>query len=232
MRVTPIDRIHTSAVYLIVGVMSFAHLGGNCLAGDDDDEGFEFWNTTGASFDLDNNWSVCVSELLKLGNDARELTYHYTDLGFIYQGLADWLDLGLNYRLAYSKDSDGQWSQENRPHVNLTVESRLGDIDLSDRSRFEYRDRQNDPDLWRYANKLALELPYEFTKWKLRPYFADQVYIKLDGSGFDGNKIYSGFSFTPSANTSGGFYYARGSNKTDGKWSDTNILWLQLRFYF
>lgn len=186
----------------------------------------------GASFDIEKNWKVRVDELFKLGDDARKLTYHHTDLGFIYQGFADWVDLGLNYRQVFTKDSSGHWCQENRPHVNVTVKSRLGDIDLADRSRLEYRDRENARDMWRYTNKLTIKLPHEFTKWKLRPYFADQVYMDLDGCTFDRNKVYSGLSFEPSTKTSGGLYYVWDSDKTDGKWTDTNILWLQLRFYF
>ncbi|HEC02413.1 MAG TPA: DUF2490 domain-containing protein [Phycisphaerales bacterium] len=227
MRVRPITGLHRTAAHLIVAIVFAAPFGRDCLAGD-----FEFWNTTGACFDLDKDWRVRVDELLKLGKDAGELTYHHTDLGFVYQGLADWLDLGLHYRQVFDKDDELGWCRENRPHVNLTVKSRLADIDISDRSRFEYRDKECDPDVWRYTNKLTVRLPHEFTKWKLRPYLADHVYINLEGQAFDGNKIYSGFSFQPSANTRGALYYVWDTDKTDGKWTSTNILWVQLRFYF
>lgn len=230
MRVKPIGRIHRRTAYLTVAILFAAHPGGKCFA--DDIGKFEYWTTAGASFDLDENWSVRVSELLKMGNDAGELTYHHTDLGFVYHGLADWVDLGLNYRQVFDKDDARNWRRENRPHVNVTVKSRLADIDVSDRSRLEYRDKENDPDVWRYTNKLTIRLPCEFTKWKLRPYLADHVYINLEGQAFDGNKVYSGFSFEPSANTRGGLYYVWDTDKSDGKWTSTNILWLQLRFYF
>jgi len=229
-RVNPIPGVHKGAAYAVAMIVCAALFGGKCLA--ENGGGFEFWSTTGVSFDLDSKWKVCIDELLKVGHDPRQLSYQYTDLGFVYGGLADWLDLGLNYRQAHTKDCDGHWYRENRPHVNLTVKSRLGDIDLADRSRLEYRDRQLDPDIWRYANKLTIRLPHEFLKWKFQPYLADQVYINLTDSAFDGNKVYSGFTFKSSARTSGAFYYAWNSDKTDGKWTSTNILWLQLRIHF
>jgi len=232
MRVKSTGRLYRAEAYFIVAVMSVAHLGGRCLANYEGEGGFEFWTTAGTSFDLKNNWRVCVDELLKMGDEAQRFTYQHTDLGFVYEGLADWVDIGLNYRHTFKRSGSSDWRRERRPHVNVTVKGQLGEIDLYDRSRLEYRNKEQERDQWRYTNKLTITLPYELTKWKLRPRFADQVYIDLDGPGFDRNKVYSGLSFEPSANTAGGFYYVWDSDKTDGIWTNTNILWFQLRFYF
>lgn len=175
---------------------------------------------------------VRIEDLLKMGNDGRTFTYSHTDLGFVYQGFADWVDLGFNYRHVFKRYGSGDWYRERRPHVNVTLKSRLGKIGISDRSRLEYRDKDYARDQWRYANKLTLKLPYEFTKWKLRPCFADQAYIDLDGCVFNKNKVYSGFSFEPSESVSGALQYVWDSEEIYGRWVNTNILWLQLRFYF
>lgn len=224
--------MYRTAAYFIVVVMSAAHLDGRCLANGEGEGGFEYWTITGASFNLQKNWTVRVDELLKLGDEATRFTYHHTDLGFVYHGLANWVDLGLHYRHAFKRDRSTDWLQERRPHVDLTTKSQLGDIELYDRSRIEYRDKEAARDMWRYTNKLTVKLPHEFTKWKLRPCIADQVYIDLTGGDFDRNKIYSGFSFEPSGNTLGAILYVWDSDKTDGKWTNTNILWFQLKFYF
>ena len=230
MRVKPISRLQKPVAYFFVGLILAAHLGGECLA--DDIGEFEYWTTAGASFDIEKNWRVCVDELLKLGDDGRKFTYHHTDLGFVYQGLADWVDLGFNYRHAFGRYGPSDWRQERRPHVNVTFKSRLGEIEISDRSRLEYRDKDYARDQWRYTNKLTLKLPCEFTKWKMRPCFADQVYIDLDGYVLSKNKVYSGFSFELSEDVVGALHYVWDSDRTYGKWRNTNILWLQLRFYF
>jgi len=230
MRVRPIGRLYRRAVYFTVAILFAAHPGDKCFA--DDIGKFEYWTTAGASFDLDENWSVRVSELLKLGNDARKFTYHHTDLGFVYHGLADWVDLGLHYRHALKRYGSSDWHRERRPHVDVTFKSQLGEIEISDRSRLEFRDKDYARDQWRYTNKLTLRLPYEFTKWKLRPCFADQAYIDLDGCDLNKNKVYSGFSFEPSESFVGVLQYVWDSDKTYGRWVNTNILWLQLKFYF
>ena len=230
MRAKPISRLQKPVVYPFVVLILVAHFCSECSADDIGD--FEYWTTAGASFDIEKNWRVSVDELLKLGDDGERFTYHHTDLGFIYQGLADWVDLGFNYRHAFGRYGPSDWRRERRPHVNVTFKGLLGEIDLSDRSRFEYRDKDYAKDQWRYTNKLTLKLPWEFTKWKMRPYFADQVYIDLDGYVLNKNKVYSGFSFDLSEDLTGRLLYVWDSDRTFGNWRNTNILWLQLRFHF
>lgn len=232
MRAKPAAGSIRGTVKLIVVIVLAAQLGGRCFANGEGEGGFEYWSITGASFDIENYWTVRIDELLKLGDESRKFTYHHTDLGFIYQGLADWVDLGFHYRHAFRRDGSSGWLQERRPHLNVTVKSKPGEFDLSDRSRLEYRNKEQARDQWRYTNKLMIKLPYELTKWKLRPCFADQVYIDLDGPAFDRNKVYSGFVFEPTGSTAGGLFYVWDSDKTDGKWTNTNILWFQLKFHF
>ena len=194
--------------------------GESCFAFADGD--VQFWHTSCADFDINNDWTVTVQEHLKLGHDAGHLYLHNTDLGFVYKGLTDWIDLGLNYKLSFRKDDDGHWSRENRPHLNITLNGQLGAFGFSDRSRFEFRDRENREDLWRYVHRLKVTLPCEFTKFKFRPYFADQVYLNLEGQTFEKNRIYSGVTFELTKNLETEFYYVWQSRKLEGQWTELN----------
>ena len=202
----------------------------HCYAFADGD--VQFWQTIGASFDIDKNWTVEVEEHLKLGHAAGHLYLHQTDLGFVYKGLADWIDLGFNYKQGYRKDDDGHWQRENRPHVNITFNGRFGSLDFSDRSRFEYRDREGTEDLWRYVHRLEVELPFELTKFKFRPYIADQVYLNLEGQTFEKNRIYTGVTFELTKNIESEFYYVWESKKSDGQWKELNALGFQIEILF
>ena len=128
-----------------------------------EDEGFQFWTTASASFDNDKNWKGKFEQEFRLGDDGGNLYYQHSDLGFTYTSLAKWIELGLNYRQIFEKDSRGEWMQENQPHFNITLKTQLFDLDLSNRSRFEYRDRENKDDLWRYRNKVTVKFPLELT---------------------------------------------------------------------
>jgi len=221
---------HRTARLILAALLIGVFTGSACFAFDEGD--FQFWDTTSVSFHIHQNWKVAVEEGFKLGHDAGNLYYHYTDLGFIYSGAADWIDLGFNYKQAFSKDDDGHWCWENRPHFNITVKGKLWDIGLDDKSRFEYRDREVDEDLWRYTNQLTAKLPFELTRFKLRPYVADKVYLNFEGKAFEKNRLYTGVTFNLRKNMDGGVYYVWQWGKSDGKWSDLNALGLQLKFPF
>jgi len=208
----------------------FIYHSGSCFASTDGD--FQFWNTVGISFNVNKDFSGAVEEQFKLGDDAGHLYYHHTDLGFTYKSLADWIDIGFNYKQAFVEQSDGNWSRENRPHFNITFKGRLGSLAFSDRSRFEYRDLQYSDDLWRYVHKLEVDPPFEFTQYKFRPYIADQVYINMDGSGFEKNRIYVGVNFELSEDFESELYYVWQWRELNGRWQEMNALGLQLQFRF
>jgi hypothetical protein len=213
-----------------VVLSSFAHHNGSCFASTDGD--FQFWSTVGASFKVNKDWSAAVEEQLKFGNDAGHLYYHHTDLGFTYKNFADWIDIGFNYKQVYLERSDGHWSRENRPHFNITFKGQLGSLDFSDRSRFEYRDKEYGDDLWRYVNKLEVNLPYELTRFMLRPYIADQIYINMDGSGFEKNRVYAGVNFELYEDIESELYYMRQWSESLGRWEELNALGLDIKFRF
>jgi len=91
-----------------------------------DDGDFQYWSTAGASLDIDKDWKFTFSEELRYGDDAGHLYYHHSDVGVVYKSLADWIDLGVNYRHAFGKDSKGEWRRINGPHFNITIEKTKG----------------------------------------------------------------------------------------------------------
>ena len=206
-------------------------LSGPCFAFDDGD--FQYWSTADGSFDINKDWKCSFEEEFRFGDDAGELYYHHSDLGFVYKGFAEWIDLGFNYRQVFERtDSEGEWTQENRPHLNVTLKGRLFGLSVSDRSRFEYRDREDKGDLWRYRNKVTVKLPLELTELKLKPYLADEVFVPLDDDNITKNRVYAGVSFKVLENMTGEVFYLWQSSRSAGDWNDTNVLGTRLKFRF
>ena len=201
-----------------------------CFAYDDGD--LQYWSTASASFDIDKDWKFTFKEEFRFKESGGHLYHHYSDFGFVYKSFADWIDIGVNYRQVFEEDSKGKWREENRPHLNVTLKGKLFDLDLSDRSRLEYRDRENKKDVWRYRNKFMMKIPLEFTKLKLQPYLADEVFINLDKEGYNRNRLYSGVAFKLSKNVKGEIYYLWQSSRSGGGWKEINVLGTQLKFYF
>jgi len=201
-----------------------------CFAGGNRD--FQFWSTAGASANLSKNWVATFEEEFRFGDDAEYLYYHHSDLGFVYRGLADWLSVGFNYRQIFEEDSTGEWRYENRPHLNATLTGRFLGLDVSDRSRLEYRDREIQQDMWQYRNKITARLPVELTPIKLQPYFAEEVFLNLEGEAFCRNRFYAGFSTNFTKKIQGEVYYLLQSTKSGNNWNDINVLGIALRIAF
>jgi len=215
-------------VSLAITIITLALSGEFCFASGD----FEYWATAGASLNINKDWGCTFEEELRFKDGGGEFYYHHSDLGVVYKGLASWIDLGVNFRKVYSKDSAGEWTQEDRPHLNATLKGKFFDINVSDRSRLEYRDRESEKDDWRYRNKVTVKLPVELTRIKLQPYLAEEVFINLDEGIFNRNRMYIGLSINLSKKLKGDIYYLWQTSKSNGKWGDINAIGLGLKFYF
>ncbi len=217
-------------VYFAVMATTIVLAGEICFAADDGD--FQYWSSADFSFDIDKDWKFKFQEEFRLGESGGRLYRHHSDAGFVYTGFADWIDLGFNYRQVFEKDSEGEWRQENRPHLNVTLKGKLLGLDVSDRSRIEYRDRENKEDVWRYRNKVTVKLPFELTEFKLKPYLADEVFITLNDDNVDRNRLYAGVSFKLAKNLKGDVFYMWQSSRSSSSWTDINVLGTALKFSF
>jgi hypothetical protein len=204
---------------------------GTVLAFDDDD--FQYWTSAGASAKINKDWNAEFTEEFRFGNHGGNLYYQQSDLGFVYSGIADWIDIGLNFGLVFEKDDKtDRWHRENRPHVNLTFKWKMWGLSLSDRNRFEYRDRENAKDLWRYRNKFTVKLPWKLTAWKLQPYVADEVFINLDNEHFNRNRFSVGVSAPLGEKLSADIYYMLQSSRKHSDYTDYHILGTAFKFKF
>ena len=219
------------ACFIVVLVCSYI-LNAPCFAFED--EGFQFWASTSTSLDISQNWAAMFHRELKLGDDGGTFYYQHSELGAMYKGLAEWLEVGFNYRQIFERDDENVWKLENRPHFNITLKGRLSDFDLSNRSRFEYRIMEDEDDLWRYKDKVTVKLPYEFTGLKLKPYVANEVFITLDDYVYNVNRLYSGitFDFLLFKKIQADVFYAWQSSKSSSGWKDIHALGTSLKILF
>jgi hypothetical protein len=231
MKEEPVSKLSKNTI-LFLSSLIFAGLSSDpCFAFDDGD--FQWWTSAGASVDINKDWKCTFEEEFRLGDDAGELYYHHSDLGFVYGSMADWIDLGFNYRLVFARaDSESEWKQENRPHLNVTLKGKLFGLGVSSRSRFEYRDREDQEDHWRYRNKFTVKVPIELTGLKLKPYVADEVFVPLNDDNISTNRFYAGLNFDVLEDITGEIFYLWQSSRAPGDWKDFNVLGTRLKLRF
>jgi len=222
-------RVRNQACFVVTAI-TVVLISGVCFASDDGD--FQYWNTTDISFDVNNNWKVTFQEELRFGESGRRLYYQHYEPGLTYSGLAKWIDLGFNYRQVIERDSKGKWKLEDQPNLNVTLKGKMFGLDVSDKSRIEYRILEDRKDVWRYRNKFTVKLPFELTELKLQPYVADEIFVPLDDVDINTNRLYAGVPFKLTKNIGCDIYYLWQSTKSNGGWTDVDVLGTALKFSF
>ena len=213
---------------LLITTMLIVSMSNSCFAFDDGD--FQYWNTESISWKINEDWKMKVEEEFRFGNDVSNFYYQHSDLGLAYYGIAEWLDIGVNYRLVFA-EKDDDWSYENRPHINTILKFDFNDFNFSTRNRFEYRDKENKGSGWRYKNKFTVKLP-KFTQSEIQPYVADEIFVDFDEEGLNRNRLYGGIELKVFDNLKGDIFYLWQSSEADDEWTDYHILGTKLKLSF
>ena len=196
-----------------------------------DDGDFQYWNSESLSVEINKDWKINLEEEWRFGDNAGNFYYQHSDLGLTYSGFAKWFDLGMNYRHIFEEESS-KWRLENRPHLNVTFKWDLFDFSFNNRGRFEYRNREDAEDYWRYRNKFTIKLPFKLTTFEIQPYIADEIYYDFDQDSFNRNRLYGGFNFKLFKYLKADIFYLWQSSEENDKWRDLNILGTKLKIFF
>jgi hypothetical protein len=205
-------------------------VGGSCFASTDANA--EYWQGIGLDFNIDTDWKITFREELKLGRSGDDPYTHNTDVGLVYKGFADWLDVSLNFKKEYERDSSGKFRRENRPHINLMLKGELCGLKVGDRARFEFRDKEKTEDLWRFRNKFTINLPFKLTEFDLQPYISDEIFMNLGENNINQNRFVTGLSFMLSENVKTNYYMYKSSKSSSNGWIDTNVIGTSFVFVF
>ena len=214
-------------LFLTAILLSGCHLG--AFAFDNGD--FQYWSAASASFKPGEKLTAKIEEQFNFGDNAGDFFYQHLDIGFAYSGLAHWLEAGINYRQIF-EEKNGDWKKENRPHASITLKWEKFDAKFSNRFRFEYRDKEDSKDTWRFRNKFIINAPWLVTGLKIRPYLADEIYYDFEAQALNRNSIFAGFNLAPFDKFNAEIYYALQKTKSDNKWTSVNILGTKLKLYF
>lgn len=194
------------------------------------DGDFQYWNVESITWKAAENLKMELEEEFRFGNELKDFYYQHTDIGATYSGLADWLDIGINYRLIF-QEKNNKWNYENIPHLNTTLKLDVCDFNFSTRNRFEYRDKENAGPIWRYRNKFTMKLP-KFTQLEIQPYITDEIFVDFEEGKLNCNRLSGGISLELWKNLSGEIFYVWQSSESGDDWIDYNVLGTKLKLSF
>jgi hypothetical protein len=121
---------------------------------------------------------------LQLGN--AKLNKTFTELGAQYR-LTSWLSAGTVYSTVVARDGN-VWSLEHRPYVDVIASTSLFSLDLSLRSKVEYRVEGEDSSF-----RVRKELRVQFSEIPTTPFIANEVFVSTSGD-IERNTISIGLS--------------------------------------
>ena len=220
--------------FLLATLICSILIGSKCLAVKRNGN-LEYWHTTAVSVDLDreNKWGGYVSQESKFGRDNGNPYLYNVDMGIVYRGLADWLDVGLSFKKEYEQDSSGKFRHENRPHLNFTLKGKIFGLDTSNRMRFEYRDREHKRRRYRFRNKTTVKIPCRgMLDLGLQPFIAEEWFMNMEDGRTNQNRLYAGLSWKLAEHVKGSIWHMWKASRGSSGWVNTNVIGTDLKFPF
>jgi hypothetical protein len=204
------------------------------------DNDFQTWNNIGVTYKLDEKWRASLNGEVRLAEDSSDSIYNHIETGVQYQGATKWINYGLYYRYIQNELKDGASETEHRPHFDIKLkwnEDRLlkfkeGVWGVSNRLRFEYRDREIREDMWRVRNKIKVLSPNKFTKWEIRPFMSYEILLPMESGADHQNRSEFGIEFNLGKHVQAETAFLWVYDKGDFNWGNALSLETKIKFIF
>ncbi len=207
----------------------------------------QLWLTFGAGGKFTNRITGSITEQFRYGDDCGEL--YYTETAFLLAWDAnDRLALGAGFNESQDRktktlyDADGSevlntyWQYEHQPAAEITFKGKTAGWKLEDRTRVEYRMKEDTQDYFRYRNRVRLIAPWKWTAMNINPraYYEVNLSDLPDGADwvFDRQRLYAGVTLSLIDHVTGELYFLKQYDWTSGDWREYNVLGISLNASF
>ncbi len=211
---------------MICGLMLLGNLYARELNSDGDLQGLYTIGISSSSM----GWKLRYEDEMRSGNDWHKFYYNHMDIG-LGRTLCPWFDASINYRQV-DEIKNGEWTKENRPHINGTLKWKIGSWAFTDRNRMEFRDFESRHDKWRYRNRVTTYFPVTFLEDGIRPYFSNEMFVDLHGDGLLTDRSYIGFEWKAFEWLKTDAAYFWNSSYKDSEWCEFHVIQLKCDLMF
>ncbi|MCH7613656.1 MAG: DUF2490 domain-containing protein [Candidatus Marinimicrobia bacterium] len=188
----------------------------------------ELWQAAKVSKHLNDTYTLSVESDFRSFNMGEQLKYYHGDIGISFPLIAN-VKLSINFREVFELKNE-TWKQEHRPHGTLSTKMKLGKLDISARTRFEYRMKQDKNPVIRNREMITVKFGKGFTPLKLVPYAADEIFYDFEESELNRNRFYVGFEIKSISFMKAIVYYLQQNDLKDDEWKPTNIVGMKFSF--
>lgn len=201
---------------------------------------FQFWLGATTAVDLAKQWKATVGAQTRR-DDQGDLVRYHSDIGVVYKGFAEWLDVGMNYRAMFTRAIGDEWKNANRGYLNVTARSRLMGIAFSDRVRLEYSDFEGFGDFGTFRNKISLNPPFELEpdrerlilrRYTLKPYGSYEIFYDTLDNAITRHRFQAGLSVVFTDKIVGDISFIRENSTSQIDRNDLNVVSANLKLLF
>ncbi|MBC8323872.1 MAG: DUF2490 domain-containing protein [Candidatus Marinimicrobia bacterium] len=188
----------------------------------------ELWQAAKISKPLNDTYTLSMESDFRSFNLGEQLKYYHGDIGISFPLIANF-KLGLNIREVFELKDD-TWKQEHRPHGTVSTKMQFGSLNVSARSRFEYRMKQDKDPVIRNRDMVSLKFGKGFTPLKLVPYIADEIFYDMEESELNRNRFYVGCEIKSILFMKTAIYFLQQKDLKNEAWEPTNVVGMKFSF--
>lgn len=185
----------------------------------------EPWHAAKVSKHLNDTYTISLEGEFRSFNMGEQPKYYHGDVGISFPLIAN-VKLSVNFRGVFEWKSE-TWKLERRPHGTLSTKMKFGKLEISARTRFEYRMKQGKNPVIRNRDMITVKFGKGFTPLKLVPYAADEIFYDFEESELNRNRFYVGFEIKSISFMKATVYYLQQNDLKQNEWKPTNILGLK-----
>lgn len=186
------------------------------------------WNYSSVSKTINKKNELLLGEKLHYSINEGQINYHHFDL-ILYHRFNKNFTLGMAVRNAYSGVSENQ-IKEITPQVYGVYKAGLKRLTVNWSNRIDYRNFDTGEKQTRYRSKLTLALKDRFTKARIQPYMAEEMFVKFNEEGLYNVRFFGGLYLFETTYLKVDLYYCYIFHDQGLSWGHQNVKGLNLYF--
>ncbi|MDG2398672.1 MAG: DUF2490 domain-containing protein [Candidatus Marinimicrobia bacterium] len=197
----------------------------NTLLLADNPAGIHLWHAEKFNRKISDKLSIALEQDLR---SESSLYYVHSDFGFKYKIGTRWA-FNINFREVF-ENKKGVWVSEHRPHGTVSTNRNFGALNVSARSRIEYRIKQDKDPVFRNRDMVTIKFGQGFTALKIIPYIADEIFYDFENKKLNRNRAYVGITIKSVPYLSPTIYLMNQSDFKENRWNSFLILGFKFNF--
>ena len=197
----------------------------NTLLLADNPAGIHLWHAEKFNRKISDKLSIALEQDLR---SESSLYYVHSDFGFKYKIGTRWA-FNINFREVF-ENKKGVWVSEHRPHGTVSTNRNFGALNVSARSRIEYRIKQDKDPVFRNRDMVTIKFGQGFTALKIIPYIADEIFYDFENKKLNRNRAYVGITIKSVPYLSPTVYLMNQSDFKENRWNSFLILGFKFNF--